>query len=77
MEVRNQTDIRRLTLETTFWKDESLRNSILSKINELLDCVQTLGKTNCFEITVKHKNGELVTETNFFESSHSSKASTI
>ncbi|MDF2523816.1 MAG: hypothetical protein K0R31_1457 [Clostridiales bacterium] len=54
-------------MEKPLKEDESLRNSILSKVNELLDCVQTLGKTNFFEITVKHKNGELITETSFFE----------
>ncbi|MDF2889894.1 MAG: hypothetical protein K0R80_261 [Clostridia bacterium] len=54
-------------MEKPLKEDESLRNSILSKVNELLDCVQTLGKTNFFEITVKHKNGELITETSFFQ----------
>lgn len=54
-------------MEKPLIEDEILRNSILSKINELLDCVQTLGKTNFFEITVKHKNGELITETSFSE----------
>lgn len=50
-------------------EDDVLKNSILSKINELLDCVQTLGKTSFFEITIKHKNGELITETSFSETS--------
>lgn len=54
-------------------EDENLKHSILSRINELLDCVQTLGKTNFFEITVKHKNGELITETSFSESNIENK----
>lgn len=54
-------------------ENESLKYGILSKINELLDCVQTLGKTDFFEITVKHKNGELITETSFSENKDVSK----
>lgn len=52
-------------MERPIQENEILRNSILSKINELLDCVQTLGKSHFFEITIKHRNGELITETNF------------
>jgi len=62
-------------LEKPLKEDEILRHSILSKINELLDCVQTLGNANFFEITVRHINGELITETNFSETSYISKLS--
>jgi hypothetical protein len=64
-------------LEKALWKDESLKHMILSKINELLDCVQALEKSDFFEIIVKHKNGELITETSFSENKNIATRSTI
>lgn len=48
-------------------ENETFKYSIITRVNELLDCVNKLGKTNSFEIIVKHKNGELITETSFSE----------
>lgn len=48
-------------------ENEIFKYSIITRVNELLDCVNKLGKTNSFEIIVKHKNGELITETSFSE----------
>lgn len=48
-------------------ENEIFKYSIITRVNELLDCVNKLGKTNSFEIIVKHKNGELITETSFPE----------
>lgn len=64
-------------MENALCEDESLKHSILSKINELLDCVQALEKTDFFEIIVKHKNGELITETSFSENEEIATGSTI
>jgi len=54
-------------LEEPLKENEIFKYSIISKVNELLDCVHKLGKTDSFEIIVKQKNGELITETNFYE----------
>ena len=42
-----------------------LKHCIVSKVEELLECVQRLGKTELFQITVRYKNGELITSTDF------------
>jgi len=42
-----------------------LKHCILIKVEELLECVQRLGKTELFQITVKYVNGELITSTDF------------
>ena len=44
-----------------------LKHCILSKVDELVDCVQRLGKTELFQITVKYINGELITSTDFLD----------
>ncbi len=42
-----------------------LKHCILAKVEELVECVQRLGKTELFQITVKYINGELMTSTDF------------
>lgn len=42
-----------------------LRNSIVSKVDELVECMQRLGKAELFQITVKYINGELLISTEF------------
>ena len=44
-----------------------LKHCIVSKVDELVDCVQRLGKTELFQITVKYINGELITSTDFLD----------
>ncbi|HYE10645.1 MAG TPA: hypothetical protein VEF53_10750 [Patescibacteria group bacterium] len=44
-----------------------LKHSIISKVDELVECVQRLGKAELFQITVKYINGELITSTDFVD----------
>lgn len=44
-----------------------LRHCIVSKVDELVECVQKLGKTELFQITIKYINGELITSTDFID----------
>lgn len=44
-----------------------LKYCIVSKVDELVECVQRLGKTDLFQITVKCINGELITSTDFLD----------
>lgn len=44
-----------------------LKHCIVSKVDELVECVQRLGKTDLFQITVKYINGELITSTDFLD----------
>ena len=51
-------------------EDDELKKSVISKVSELIDCVQKLGKSDLFQITVKHVNGELITKTVFLDKKH-------
>ncbi len=42
-----------------------LKHCIISKVDEIVECVQKLGKAELFQITVKYINGELITSTDF------------
>lgn len=44
---------------------DDLKYCILSKVDELVECVQRLGKEELFQITIKYDNGELTTITDF------------
>lgn len=44
-----------------------LKHCIISKVDELVECVQMLGKAELFQITVKYINGELITSTDFMD----------
>jgi hypothetical protein len=44
-----------------------LKHCIVSKVDELVECVQRLGKAELFQITVKYINGELITSTDFVD----------
>lgn len=44
-----------------------LKHCIVSKVDELVECVQRLGKAELFQITVKYINGELITSTDFMD----------
>jgi hypothetical protein len=46
---------------------DDLKHCIVAKVEELVECVQRLGKTELFQITVKYINGELITSTDFLE----------
>lgn len=46
---------------------EDLKHCIVAKVEELVECVQRLGKTELFQITVKYINGELITSTDFID----------
>ena len=45
--------------------ENDLKHCIVSKVDELVECVQRLGKAELFQITVKYNNGELITSTDF------------
>lgn len=45
--------------------ENNLKHCIVSKVEELVECVLRLGKTELFQITVKYNNGELITDTYF------------
>lgn len=47
-----------------------LKYCILDKVEELVECIQKLGKTELFQITVKYINGELITSTDFAETNN-------
>lgn len=47
--------------------NDELKSSIVAKVSELIDCVQKLGRSDLFQITVKHINGELITRTVFLD----------
>jgi hypothetical protein len=42
-----------------------LKNKIINKISEMVDCIIKIGRQDYFEITIKHVNGELVTKLEF------------
>jgi hypothetical protein len=44
---------------------DDLKHCIISKVDELVECVHRLCKTELFLITVKYINGELITSTDF------------
>lgn len=46
---------------------DDLKHCIITRVEELIDCVQKLGKADLFQITVKYMNGELITTTDFPE----------
>ena len=46
---------------------DDLKHCITAKVEEMVECVQKLGKTELFQITVKYINGELITSTDFVE----------
>jgi hypothetical protein len=46
---------------------DDLKHCIVAKVEELVECVQRLGKTELFQITVKYINGELITSTDFLD----------
>lgn len=58
------------TVEKYVLEDDELKKSVISKVSELIDCVQKLGKSDLFQITVKHVNGELITKTVFLDKKH-------
>jgi hypothetical protein len=47
--------------------ENDLKHCILSKVDELIECVERLGKTDLFQITVKYINGELIASTDFID----------
>lgn len=57
-------------MEKYVLEDDELKKSVISKVSELIDCVQKLGKSDLFQITVKHVNGELITKTVFLDKKH-------
>lgn len=52
-------------LEVYSVDENELKHCIISKVDELVECVQKLGKAELFQITIKYINGELITSTDF------------
>lgn len=48
-------------------KNNKLKERIIEKTGELVDCVQRIGKADYFEINIKHVNGEIISKTEFSE----------
>lgn len=46
-------------------KDDSLKNKIINKAAEMVDCIMKIERQDHFEITIKHIKGELVTRMEF------------
>lgn len=48
-------------------RGSKLKERIVEKVGELMDCIEQLGKTDYFEISIKHMNGDVVSKTEFSE----------
>jgi hypothetical protein len=46
-------------------KNNTLKDKIIDKTAEMVDCVTKIGRQDYFEITIKHVNGELFTSMEF------------
>ena len=44
-----------------------LRDKVISKVEEMIQCASNMGRTDCFEISIKHIDGELISRMNFGE----------
>lgn len=42
-----------------------LKERIIEKAGEMVDCIERIGKTDYFEINIKHVNGEIISKTEF------------
>jgi hypothetical protein len=47
--------------------DESLRDRVIEKVIEMLECAKNIDNGGNFEITIKYINGELTTKIGFLE----------
>lgn len=47
--------------------DRGLKERISEKAGELVDCIEKMGKTDYFEINIRHVNGEIISKTEFSE----------
>jgi hypothetical protein len=43
----------------------TLKDKIIDKAAEMVDCITQIGRQDYFEISIKHINGELVTKMEF------------
>ena len=43
----------------------TLKDKIINKAAEMVDCASMIGRQDYFEITIKHINGELITKMEF------------
>jgi len=46
-------------------KNSKLKERIIEKAREMVDCIEKIGKTDYFEINIKHVNGEIISKTEF------------
>lgn len=46
-------------------KNSKLKERIVEKAREMVDCIEKIGKTDYFEINIKHVNGEIISKTEF------------
>ena len=53
--------------------DTTLKKQIMYKAAEMVDCIIKIGRQDYFEITIKHVNGELVTQLAFSNTDKVSK----
>jgi hypothetical protein len=47
--------------------EKRLKERIVERAGELVDCVERIGKTDYFEINIRHVNGEIISKTEFSE----------
>ena len=46
-------------------KNNDLKEWIIDKVNEMVDCIEMVGKSDYFELHIKHVNGELICKTEY------------
>jgi hypothetical protein len=46
---------------------KQLKRKIVERAGELVDCIEKIGKSDYFEINIRHVNGEIISKTEFSE----------
>gem|GEM_PF-1238034 len=46
-------------------QNSRLKERIIDKVDEMVDCVEMVGKMEYFELHIKHVNGELICKTEY------------
>ena len=46
-------------------QNSKLKERIVEKAGEMVECIEQIGKTDYFEINIRHVNGEIVAKTEF------------
>ncbi|HYE10543.1 MAG TPA: hypothetical protein VEF53_10240 [Patescibacteria group bacterium] len=47
--------------------EKKLKEKIVERAGELVACIEKIGKTDYFEINIRHVNGEIISKTEFSE----------